>query len=58
MGDDLLDVEEVAEYLGVGQVTVYRWCREGRLSCLKLGKSWRIHRDALDGFLQQTKYPS
>jgi excisionase family DNA binding protein len=58
MRDDLLDVEEVAEYLGVGQVTIYRWCREGRLSCLKLGKSWRIRRDALDGFLQQSMYPS
>ncbi len=58
MSDDLLDVEEVAEYLGVGQVTVYRWCREGRLSCLKVGKSWRIRRDALDDFLRGSKSPS
>ncbi len=58
MSDDLLDVEEIAEYLGVGQVTVYRWCREGRLSCLKVGKSWRIRRDALDDFLRGSKYPS
>ena len=26
--EELLGVEEVAEYLGVGQVTVYRWCSE------------------------------
>jgi predicted site-specific integrase-resolvase len=32
-------------------VTIYRWCREGRLSCLKIGKSWRIRREALEDFL-------
>jgi excisionase family DNA binding protein len=35
---ELLSAEDVAEYLGVGSVTVYRWCREGRLPCLKIGK--------------------
>jgi excisionase family DNA binding protein len=50
---DLLSAEDVAGYLGVGQVTVYRWCREGRLPCLKIGKSWRIRRAALEDFLRQ-----
>ena len=50
---DLLSAEDVAGYLGVGQVTVYRWCREGRLPCLKVGKSWRIRRTALEDFLRQ-----
>ena len=50
---DLLSAEDVAGYLGVGQVTVYRWCREGRLPCLKIGKSWRIRRTALEDFLRQ-----
>jgi excisionase family DNA binding protein len=48
---DILGVEEVAEYLGVGTVTVYRWCREERLPCLKIGRSWRIQREALEDFL-------
>ena len=55
MKKDLLRPEEVAEYLGVGLVTVYRWCREGRLSGLKIGKHWRIHREALEDFLRQSK---
>ena len=50
---DLLSAEDVARYLGVGQITVYRWCREGRLPCLKIGKSWRIRREALEDFLRQ-----
>lgn len=50
---DLLTAEEVAAYLDVQPVTIYRWCREGRLPCLKIGKSWRIRRTALEAFLQQ-----
>lgn len=55
---DLLGVEEVSGYLGVGPVTVYRWCREGRLPCLKVGKSWRIRREALEDFLRQGERPA
>ena len=50
---DLLGAEDVAKYLGVGPVTVYRWCKEGRLRCIKLGKHWRIRREALEDFLRQ-----
>lgn len=53
-----MGVEEVAGYLGVGRVTVYRWCREGRLPCLKVGKSWRIRREALEDFLRRGERPS
>lgn len=52
---DLLSVGDVAGYLEVGRVTVYRWCREGRLPCLKVGKSWRIRRAALESFLRQSE---
>jgi excisionase family DNA binding protein len=55
---DLLSAEDVAEYLGVGAVTVYRWCREGRLRCIKLGKHWRIRREVLEDFLKQREWPT
>src|SRR5215204_3450163 len=51
--NDLLSAEDVARYFGVGQITVYRWCKEGRLQCIKLGKHWRIRREALEDFLRQ-----
>src|SRR5918997_305317 len=49
--DELLEVPQIARYLRVTDVTVYRWCREGRLPCLKLGNSWRVRRSALEDFL-------
>src|SRR5215210_4499126 len=55
---ELLSAEDVANYLGVGPVTVYRWCKEGLLQCIKLGKQWRIRREALEDFLKQHERPA
>src|ERR687890_1719351 len=54
-GKELLAAEEVAAYLGVGQVTVWRWCRDGTLLCLKIGREWRIRREALERFLERSE---
>jgi excisionase family DNA binding protein len=54
-GEVLLSAEEMAEYFGVKTTTVYRWCREGRIPCLKIGKHWRARRKDLADFLQEAK---
>jgi excisionase family DNA binding protein len=51
----LLSTEEVAEYLGVGQATVYRWCREGSLPAVKIGRRWRVRRSALEEFVRKNE---
>lgn len=56
-GKYLLETEDVAEYLGVKQTTVWRWCREGILPCMKIGKEWRIRREALEEFLKRSERP-
>src|SRR5215212_1185814 len=50
---ELLSAEDVALLMGVKETTVWRWCREGRLPCLKVGKHWRLRREALEDFLKQ-----
>jgi excisionase family DNA binding protein len=56
LGDkELLGAEDVAELVGVKETTVWRWCREGRLPCLKVGKHWRIRRQVLEDFLEQSE---
>lgn len=54
----MMGAEEVAEYLDVTPITVYRWCREGRLPCVRVGKFWRVRRQALDDFLRQGENPT
>ena len=54
--DELLEVPEIARYLRVSAVTVYRWCKEGKLPCLKLGHHWRVRRSVLEDFLKRGEH--
>src|SRR5918994_3332968 len=54
---ELLAATDVAELVGVKETTVYRWCKEGRLPCLKVGKHWRVRREALEDFLKSSERP-
>jgi excisionase family DNA binding protein len=53
----LLAAVDVAELIGVKETTVYRWCKEGKLPCLKIGKHWRIRRGVLEDFLKESERP-
>ncbi len=55
---ELLAAEEVAGLVGVKESTVWRWCRQGRLPCLKVGKHWRIRRGVLEDFLKENERPA
>ena len=55
---ELLGAEDVAEVIGVKETTVWRWCREGTLPCLKGGKHWRIRREVLEDFLKRSERPA
>jgi excisionase family DNA binding protein len=51
----LLSAEDVAQLMGVKETTVWRWCREGNLPCLKVGKHWRVRPEALEDFLRRSE---
>src|SRR3712207_4257395 len=55
---ELLSAEDVAGLMGVKESTVWRWCREGNLPCLKVGKHWRVRREALEEFLRRSERPT
>ncbi|MFQ5613529.1 MAG: helix-turn-helix domain-containing protein [Anaerolineae bacterium] len=40
----LLTVSEVAAYLRVSRVTVWRWCQRGVIPAFQIGRTWRIRR--------------
>src|ERR687890_312353 len=54
---ELLAATDVAELIGVKETTIYRWCKEGKLPCLKVGKHWRIRRGVLEDFLKESERP-
>jgi len=48
----LYDVEEVAEMLSVGEPTIRRYLRQGKLKGKKLAKRWYVSEEALKDYFQ------
>ena len=51
--DEILTVQEVANYLKVSRSTVWRWCNQGRLMAFKAGHGWRVHRSEVERMIGQ-----
>ncbi len=54
----IMTTKEIAKYLGVHEMTVYRWLKKGILPGFKIGGRWRSKKDLLDAYLakqMQTK---
>ncbi|MCF7916355.1 MAG: helix-turn-helix domain-containing protein [Candidatus Omnitrophica bacterium] len=45
--------KQVAKYLGLHIITLYRLIKKGRLPSFKVGGQWRIKKDLLDSWIKQ-----
>ncbi|MDQ7819710.1 MAG: helix-turn-helix domain-containing protein [Armatimonadota bacterium] len=54
---DLMTVEQVAAYLQVHRMTVYRYIRSGRLPAARVGRVYRVRRADLEAFLDRHRVP-
>lgn len=52
--NSLLTVKEVARYLKLNSMTVYRLAREGRIPASKVGGNWRFDKATLDNWLAES----
>jgi excisionase family DNA binding protein len=52
-----MTVEEVADYLRIPRSSIYTLAQDGRIPCQKVGRQWRFHRDAIDGWLKNDVEP-
>ena len=50
--EQIMTLREVAKYLGLHAMTVYKLTREGRVPAAKIGGQWRFKRDVLDQWLE------
>lgn len=57
--EDIMTLKEVAKYLGLHVMTVYKLTREGRVPAAKIGGQWRFKRNVLDQWLEtQMNHPT
>ena len=53
MAEQLLTLEQVAEYLNVDKFTVYRLLNNKELPAFKVGNQWRFKRRMLENWLMK-----
>lgn len=51
-GPEWFSIREAAAYLNVGEPTIYRWMREGKITYRKVGDSTRFFREDLDSVIE------
>lgn len=48
MQDEIITIEEVAQYLRVSERTVYDWAQKGEIPAGKIGTVWRFKKDEIE----------
>lgn len=49
----IMTVREVAKYLRMHQMTIYRMANEERLPAYKVGNRWRFKKEEIDAWLKR-----
>jgi excisionase family DNA binding protein len=51
----LLDVAEVAELLGVSQMSIRRYFRDGKLKAFRIGRLLKFKRSEVEEFIENSR---
>ena len=51
--NDIMTLEEVADYLRLKPQTIYTWAQEKKIPAAKLGKEWRFKKSLIDKWFNQ-----
>ncbi|MFH1778256.1 MAG: helix-turn-helix domain-containing protein [Candidatus Omnitrophota bacterium] len=46
------NVEDVARYLDVHPMTVYRYAKSGKIPAFKIGSDWRFYKDSIEQWIK------
>lgn len=51
----LYDIEDLCKFLDISRFTANKLCRERRIKAIKIGKEWKITKEALEQFFGVNK---
>jgi excisionase family DNA binding protein len=49
----LLNTKELAEYLKLTKVTIYKYAKEGKIPACRVGSRWRFDKNQIDELLKK-----
>ena len=50
---DVINTDEVSEWLRIPKSTLYKLCNEGRIPSTKIGKHWRFDRALVESWFNK-----
>lgn len=52
MGSPFMTVEELAEYLKMKTVTIYKHAQDGKIPGFKVGSKWRFKKETIEAWIR------
>ena len=49
---EVYTLKEIIDLLQVTRRTLYNWIKDGKLRAFRVGKEWRVTKEALEDFIQ------
>lgn len=53
MVSSVMTVKEVADYLKMKVVTIYKHAQEGKIPAFKVGSTWRFKKETIDKWIER-----
>ncbi len=53
MDKPLMSLQELADYIGVSNTTVYRYVKQKKLPSIKMGRLWKFRKEKIDEWLEE-----
>ena len=53
VNDEILDINEVAKYIGIHKITLYRLIKAQKIPAFKIGRQWRFKKRLLDKWIEE-----
>jgi len=56
MNDEIMTLKDVASYLKLSELSLYRLLRERKIPAFKVGQQWRFQKSALYSWIQKKEH--
>lgn len=51
----VMTIRDIAEYMDVHPMTIYKYVKQGKIPAFKIGASWRIRKDSIKKWMEESE---
>ncbi len=50
---EIMTTKELAKYLRLHEITIYKYAKEGQIPAVRVGRGWRFHKETIDKWISE-----